>query len=106
LISTFSGRAIAPGGAPMFFFAFCLLFYFLPSIIGHQKQSFAGIFVLNLLLGWTGVGWIVALIWACTDEVRVPVLVVSGGPGHCYCCRCGTMNPAVANYCRACGQHI
>jgi len=54
-------------------FAFCLLVYFLPSIIGHQTRSFGGVFVLNLLLGWTVIGWIAALMWACVDEVRVPV---------------------------------
>ncbi|MGC2333655.1 MAG: superinfection immunity protein [Candidatus Acidiferrales bacterium] len=88
----------------MFFFAFCLLAYFLPSIIGHQKRSFAGIFVLNLLLGWTVIGWIVALIWACTDEERGPIYAVNG-PNR-YCCRCGAMGPGAAQYCWACGQRI
>jgi len=88
----------------MFFFAFCLLAYFLPSIIGHEKRSFAGIFVLNLLLGWTVIGWIVALIWACTDEHRVPIYAVNG-PNR-YCCRCGAMGPATAQYCWACGSRV
>jgi hypothetical protein len=93
----------------MSFFAFCLLLYFLPSIIGHQKRSFGGIFVLNLLLGWTVIGWIAALIWASADEVRVPIFAVQG-PGHYepgqYCCRCGAMAPAGAQFCRSCGAHI
>ncbi|HTZ99860.1 MAG TPA: superinfection immunity protein [Candidatus Aquilonibacter sp.] len=89
----------------MFFFAFCTLLYFLPSIIGHDKRSFTGILLVNILLGWTVVGWLVALIWACTDEPRVPMLAVTG-PGICYCCRCGARNPVIANYCRACGQPI
>ena len=47
---------------------FGLLIYFGPAIIAklrnhHQR---AGIFALNLLLGWTALGWIVALVWACT----------------------------------------
>lgn len=29
----------------------------------HQRGAIA---VLNLLLGWTGLGWAIALIWACT----------------------------------------
>jgi len=97
----------------MFFFAFCTLLYFLPSIIGHDKRSFGGILAVNLLLGWTVIGWFVALVWACMDEPRVPVLVVHSpnpaiamGSGTCFCCRCGTANPTGANFCRACGQRI
>lgn len=40
--------------------------YFLPTIIacerGH-KNAFA-IFVLNVLLGWSIIGWAIALIWS------------------------------------------
>lgn len=36
--------------------------YFLPSIIGRRKRDFAAILVLNLFLGWTFIGWIVALV--------------------------------------------
>ncbi|MFY9690663.1 MAG: superinfection immunity protein [Candidatus Acidiferrales bacterium] len=95
----------------MFFFAFCLLIYFLPSIIAHEKRSFAGIFAVNLLLGWTVIGWIAALIWACVDERRV--LVYVPGAAHVpvsrpnlYCSRCGAMGPAVAQYCWACGSRV
>jgi Superinfection immunity protein len=96
--------AFALEGALMFFFAFGLLAYFLPSIIGHEKRSFAGIFALNLLLGWTVIGWIVALVWACTDEHRAPIYAVNG-PNR-FCCRCGAMGPAAAQYCWACGQRV
>jgi hypothetical protein len=47
-----------------------LAFYFLPSIIGFaksKKNSWA-IFVLNLLLGWTFIGWVIALVWALTHD--------------------------------------
>ena len=40
--------------------------YFVPWLIalvdGHRDR--AAIFILNLLLGWTIIGWIVALVWA------------------------------------------
>ena len=46
-----------------------IAFYFLPIIIaairGHNNCL--SIFILNLLLGWTFVGWVVALIWACAN---------------------------------------
>lgn len=28
--------------------------------------------VLNVVLGWTGLGWIGALVWACTTDVEPP----------------------------------
>ena len=48
------------------------LFYFLPLLIAfarHHRAKLA-IFVTNLLLGITGVGWLVALIWACNSNVE------------------------------------
>jgi Superinfection immunity protein len=48
--------------------AVLIVVHFLPSIIafkrGHHNR--VAIFVLNLLLGWTFIGWVVALVWACT----------------------------------------
>ena len=38
--------------------------YFVPSIVGWKTKGVNGIIVLNLFLGWTGIGWIAALIWA------------------------------------------
>jgi hypothetical protein len=88
----------------MFFLIFCGVVYFLPSIIGHDKRPFTGIFLLNFLLGWTVIGWICALIWACTAEERLPTFAVAGG-GR-YCSRCGAISPQVANFCCACGSRI
>ena len=49
-----------------------VVIYLAPSIIaclrGHN--SAAAIFVTNFLLGWSGLGWIVALIWAFTGNTR------------------------------------
>ena len=40
--------------------------YFLPSLIAYLRghRSVPAIFALNLLVGWTGVGWIGVLIWS------------------------------------------
>lgn len=43
---------------------FGLILYFLPTIVGWNSNSIGGILILNLLLGWTIIGWIIALIWA------------------------------------------
>lgn len=88
----------------MFFLIFCGVIYFLPSIIGHDKRAFPGIFLLNFLLGWTVIAWIVALIWACTGDPRPQVLAVAGS-GH-YCSRCGAVNPPRAYFCWSCGSRV
>ena len=47
-----------------------LLLYFLPCFVAHNKEHSGAIFILNLLLGWTLVGWIVVLVWAIAAENR------------------------------------
>ena len=43
--------------------------YFLPGLIGLVRRHRDGnaITALNLFLGWTFVGWVVALCWSLTD---------------------------------------
>jgi hypothetical protein len=87
------------------FLLFACLMYFLPTIIGRDKSDAGLIFVVNLLLGWTVVGWIVAFIWACAADTKpVPVrLVPVGSSGH-FCCQCGTLTIGGAHFCSACGR--
>ncbi len=46
--------------------------HFLPTIIAALRNSrnVVGIFLLNLFLGWTVIGWIVALIWALRSDPK------------------------------------
>lgn len=46
--------------------------HFLPTIIAalRHSRSVVGIFLLNLFLSWTVIGWIVALVWALCSEPR------------------------------------
>ena len=50
------------------FFVLAILFfiYFLPTGIALQRnhKDSTGIFLLNIFVGWTFVGWVVALVWA------------------------------------------
>jgi hypothetical protein len=50
----------------MHFLIFSVAFYFLPAIIAAVRHTHnaSGILLLNLLLGWTVVGWCVALLMA------------------------------------------
>ena len=49
-------------------FAIVGLIYFLPAIVANRKKNCDAIFVLNLFLGWTFLGWVIALVWAMTTE--------------------------------------
>jgi hypothetical protein len=75
-------------------FAFALALFFLPTLIAkfHHHPNTSAIFLVNLFFGWTFVGWVISLIWACTRPAA-PVLyapvytVITAPPQH----------PAVAN---------
>lgn len=44
--------------------------YFLPACVAEirKKRNKTAILVLNLFLGWTLIGWVVALVWASTVD--------------------------------------
>ena len=49
---------------------FIAVAYFLPSIIANNRnhKNINSIMVLNILTGWTTIGWLIALIWSFTDN--------------------------------------
>lgn len=53
-----------------------LVVYLVPSIIAEERNSrkLHPIIIVNIFLGWTLVGWGVALAWACAkkDPPQVP----------------------------------
>jgi len=46
--------------------------YFAPTIIAvvRRHHNAAAIAMLNILLGWTLLGWIIAFVWSCTATIR------------------------------------
>lgn len=54
-----------------------LFIYFIPSVIAgvRHKSNFTAIFILNLFLGWSFIGWVVSLVWALTTD-HVPSTIV------------------------------
>ncbi len=44
------------------------IIYFLPTMIGFNKKNVLAIFTLNLLLGWTFIGWVVAFVWSLMED--------------------------------------
>ncbi len=51
-----------------------LFAYFLPTVMASSRghQNIGMIFLTNLLLGWTVLGWIAALVWAATAVTPAP----------------------------------
>lgn len=68
--------------APLHFLivlAVCFVPYFVPSIVAFSRNKInrIAILMLNLFLGWTVIGWVIALVWACKPDV---VLVQQAPP--------------------------
>jgi hypothetical protein len=69
-------------------FAFALALLFLPTLVARSRNhpNTLPIFLVNLFFGWTFVGWMVALIWACTRPARsvfyAPVYPMVMAPPH------------------------
>ena len=88
------------------YFVLGLALYFLPSVVGDRKRNRWAIFTLNLLLGWTILGWIGALVWAlCAEPSVKPVLSHSTNAAmiqNAFCGHCGS--PVTTEFCRKCGR--
>ena len=59
-----------------------LAVYFLPTLIAlvRDHHNKVAVIVTNLLLGWTGVVWLVALIWSFTNQKETQV-IINNAPG-------------------------
>jgi hypothetical protein len=44
--------------------AYCLPWIVAASRVHHNSGAIG---VLNLLAGWSGIGWILAMVWSCTE---------------------------------------
>lgn len=74
------------------------VFYFLPAYVARWRNhpSKTGVSVLNLFLGWTFLGWIFALVWACSGD----------GRGKIKCPYCAEMIQKGAVVCRYCSRDV
>ncbi len=54
------------------------IMYWLPTIIAivRQAHSALGVFIVNFLLGWTVLGWVLALIWSLAADNRYRHVIV------------------------------
>ena len=100
------------------FFIIIIGAYFVPAIFAFKRNSKSKvpILVLNILFGWTGLGWIVCFIWTFTSE-KAPV-----SPGRfsapiirkktidqqsiVLCTKCGSEVSNTSKFCESCGIAI
>ena len=58
----------------MYIILFCTLLtlYLLPTFIAacRNHNNATPIFLVNIFFGWSGFGWIIALIWSFTNNVK------------------------------------
>jgi Superinfection immunity protein/zinc-ribbon domain len=86
------------------FFAAGILLYFLPTLLGAKKRNAGAIFALNFFLGWTFVGWVVALIWALTVDKPIAQPAMLQVSQFCSACRAPVS--VGQRFCHACGASL
>ena len=105
--------------------ALLVALYFWPAMtaIKRRHPAVGGVVLLNVLLGWTAIGWVAALIWSYSEgesprarrvakKARVsperwlkdPPVVVIAAAGHCT--RCGRATSAGDTFCGGCGAAL
>lgn len=90
--------------------AVIVILYFLPSVIGWKKQDRGSIIALNIFLGWTLIGWVVALAWALKNDPS-PTVIVQASPASqlrdsLLCPACGRYSDSAALFCASCGNPL
>ena len=92
-------------------FAVCVYLYFIPTIVANKRgrKNKGAIFVLNLLLGWSFVGWVVALVWAAKEDDGAAASVqpdIENAPATKTCPHCAETVKAAAKVCKHCGSAL
>ena len=80
--------------------------HFIPAIVAHKrKHQYRGwVLVANILLGWTGLGWLAVLAWAIIGPAeRFAVELPSQEPG---CRGCSQPLRPGAKFCPHCGTPV
>jgi len=80
-----------------------VIVYFIPAANGYSKRhrSRAMILVLNLFLGWTLVGWLIALAWSAGSARDDPA--APSPRTHIKCPDCAELILKDAKVCKHCG---
>ena len=65
---------VAGGVAAGLAVAAFIVLYFLPVIVAWRRRipNVSAVVIIDLFLGWTFVGWVIALVLACQEAPRYP----------------------------------
>jgi hypothetical protein len=81
--------------------------YFYPTIVAKRADhpNIGGIKALNLLLGWTFLGWVIAMVWAKSYQPKLanPANAVFNTKT---CPKCAEDVKSAALICRFCGHEF
>ena len=95
-------------GMEILFILCGVILYFFPSLVagGRNTKSSGGVFIINLFLGWTFVGWVVALAWAVAGErdARPLKSFQMGKYIVTVCDKCGMSVKPTQKFCGNCGK--
>lgn len=75
-----------PGAAvaAVFIIVFSVILYWIPTVVAlvrrHEIPNVGSIVIINLFLGWTLVGWVVALAMACRSRPQPVMMMVPAPP--------------------------
>ena len=92
----------------LFLIIFSVLMYFVPTIAARNKSQFSPVAILNLFLGWTIVGWVIALAWALEDPQQTVVQQFPVNPfqSPIFCNACGKYSQGGSGFCTTCGARL
>ena len=60
------------GAGGFLFLVVCVAIYVLPCFVAQKRRhrNANAIMALDILAGWTVAGWIIAMVWSLTDNVK------------------------------------
>jgi Superinfection immunity protein/zinc-ribbon domain len=78
--------------------------------VAWNKPDFGSVLAINFFLGWTLVGWVVALAWALKSEAKPTQVVVQQSPAApglaVFCSACGKYSQHGSKFCSHCGHSL
>lgn len=70
-----NGEVVTAMLGALFVLGTTIAIYMLPWIVAimRHKRNTGAIFLANLFLGWTLIGWVVSLVWAFTHDTSASI---------------------------------